>query len=259
MELIKHDIVDDRVIMGTGTSIQAWQDWPGLQQLPPLDIKVSFPQQQRVCILAPHPDDEILGCGGLIQALVAQGNPVTLIAVTNGSASHPKSTQYSAQDLDHLRPLESQTALKYLKLHDHIQRIALNLPDGQVYQQQNALYLALGQVLKADDILVATFSQDGHPDHEGTGQVAKKFAQDHDLICYEVLIWAWHWAKPNDARIPWSRAQRLDLTPIQQQQKRGAIACFKTQLEADPSTLKPPILSTSAIDRVCSAWEVYLC
>lgn len=259
MDIIKHDIVDDRVIFGDGTSTQVWENWQGLQQLPALDLKHAFPQQRRVCILAPHPDDEILGCGGLIQQLIAQGNPILIIAVTNGTASHPYSKQYTAQDLDQLRPQETLAALAHLGATDQVQRIALNLPDGQVYQQKNSLYLALENIIQDQDILVATFAQDGHPDHEGTGKIAEKFARDHGLVCYQVLIWAWHWAKPNDERIPWQRAQRLDLSSHQQHKKRQAIDHFKTQIERDPTTMNAPILSQQAIERICKAWEVYIC
>ena len=200
-----------------------------------------------------------MGCGGLIQQLVAQGNPIVIIAVTNGTASHAHSTQYSASDLNDLRPQETKAALHVLGVAEQVKRVALNLPDGQVYQQKNSLYLALEHIIQEHDILVATFAQDGHPDHEGTGKIAEKFARDHGLLCYQVLIWAWHWAVPNDARIPWSRAQRLELSLTEQQKKRDAMDCFKTQIEVDPTNLNPPILSTHAIERICQVGEVYIC
>ena len=259
MGTVKHNIVDDRVIFGDGTSTQAWENWQGLQQLPKFDLQKAFPRQRRVCILAPHPDDEILGCGGLIQQLIAQGNPILIIAVTNGTASHPHSTQYTANDLNQLRPQETLAALAHLGATHQVQRIALNLPDGQVYQQKNSLYLALENIIQDQDILVTTFAQDGHPDHEGTGKIAEKFACDHGLVCYQVLIWAWHWAKPNDERIPWSRAQRLDLSLSQQKKKREAIEYFKTQIQIDLTTLNAPILSQQTIERICKGWEVYIC
>lgn len=41
---------------------------------------------QRLLIVSPHPDDETLGCGGLIRRATAQGIPVTIVIVTNGDA-----------------------------------------------------------------------------------------------------------------------------------------------------------------------------
>lgn len=41
----------------------------------------------RVLVVAPHPDDEVLGCGGLIQQAVAEGAQVDVALVTNGDAA----------------------------------------------------------------------------------------------------------------------------------------------------------------------------
>jgi hypothetical protein len=41
----------------------------------------------RVLIVAPHPDDEALGCGGLIQQARANGATVSVALMTNGDAS----------------------------------------------------------------------------------------------------------------------------------------------------------------------------
>lgn len=39
-------------------------------------------------IIAPHPDDEVFGCGGWISRLAGSGNKVEILFLTNGSASH---------------------------------------------------------------------------------------------------------------------------------------------------------------------------
>ena len=40
-------------------------------------------------VLAPHPDDEILGCGGLMSLILGAGHQIHLTYITDGSASHP--------------------------------------------------------------------------------------------------------------------------------------------------------------------------
>ncbi len=47
-------------------------------------------------ILAPHPDDESLGCGGLIAACVAAGRSPLVVILTDGAGSHPNSQGVSA-------------------------------------------------------------------------------------------------------------------------------------------------------------------
>ena len=252
-----HPIVGDRVIEGDGTSQEAWKNWSGLQDMPRLEITKSFAPHQRVCIFAPHPDDEIIGCGGLLQQLTANGNPIVLIHVTNGTQSHPNSTIYTQEKLNTIRPQESMQALEILGVAHQVTTVALNLADGEVFAQQEQFHQKLSTIIQADNILITTFMRDGHPDHEATGQVVASFAKQH-LACYQVLIWAWHWAKPADNRIPWHCAMRVDLTTEQLQRKIEAITCFESQITIDDSTGNPPILSAQAIARISQPWEVYL-
>ena len=253
-----HPIVGDRVIEGDGTSQEAWKNWSGLQDMPRLEITKSFAPHQRVCIFAPHPDDEIIGCGGLLQQLTANGNPIVLIHVTNGTQSHPNSTIYTQEKLNTIRPQESMQALEILGVAHQVTTVALNLADGEVFAQQEQFHQKLSTIIQADNILITTFMRDGHPDHEATGQVVASFAKQQHLACYQVLIWAWHWAKPADNRIPWHCAMRVDLTPEQLQRKIEAITCFESQITIDDSTGNPPILSAQAIARISQPWEVYL-
>lgn len=253
-----HPIVGDRLIEGDGTSQDAWQNWQGLQRLPRLDIAARFPVHQRVCIFAPHPDDEVLGCGGLLQHLAANGNNIVIIHVTNGTQSHPDSQLYSPQTLNIIRPQESLAALRALGIAGQVTTVALGLSDGDVFAQQAVLQQRLTTIIQPDDILVTPFRYDGHPDHEATGHVVTDFAKRQDLACYQALIWVWHWAKPADRRIPWHCATRLDLSAKQLHQKTQAIACFKSQITMDKSTGNPPILSAHTIARVSQPWEVYL-
>ena len=254
----RHPIVGDRVIAGEGTSENEWQSWQGLHDLPALNIASYFPPHQRVCVFAPHPDDEVLGCGGLLQQLAANGNPIVLIHVTNGTQSHPESQIYPPEKLNSIRPQESRAALEVLGVQQQVTTIALQLTDGNVFNEQANFKQKLTTFIQPDDMLVTPFRHDGHPDHEATGQVVASFAQQHNLSCYQVLIWAWHWAKPADSRIPWENAFRVDLSAEQVQRKTQAIACFESQISVDESTGNPPILSAKTIARICQPWEVYL-
>lgn len=258
MGTLKHPIVEDRIIQGEGTALEEWQQSQQLHHLKALELSKIFPLNSRICIVAPHPDDEILGCGGLIQQLDAAGYEIVLFAVTNGTASHPDSRLYTPEQLDHIRPQETINALGVLDLQQSIQRIALNIQDGEVAQQRDQLVAALKPYLQANDILVTTFEHDGHPDHEITGQVSKQLAATHSLKCLQVLIWTWHWASPGDSRIPWHKALRLELNPKQLARKIEAMQCFKSQLEPDSSTGKAAIVSGSALARLLQPWEVYI-
>ncbi|WP_246342593.1 hypothetical protein [Actinomadura verrucosospora] len=49
-------------------------------------------------------------------------------------------------------------------------------------------------------------------------------------------IWAWHWARPADPRVPWDRARRVPLPAAARDRKEAAIGCFTGQL----GTILPP-------------------
>ena len=55
-----------------------------------------------IIVLAPHPDDETLGCGGLLAACAAAQIPAHIFVLTDGSLSHPNN-MVSAQSLSRLR------------------------------------------------------------------------------------------------------------------------------------------------------------
>lgn len=246
-----------RLIYGRGTSKQQWLDWKGIKQLNPLDLEQHFPKSSRVLILAPHPDDEILGCAGLMQKLLELQRNIVLVAVTNGTGSHPDSTLYTEEQLNQIRPAESKAALKILNIQN-IQRIAFNLQDGAIAISHAEFYTQLEQLIEPNDILITTYEKDGHPDHEHSAYVVSQISKKYQLKHYQVLIWAWHWAAPNNAQIAWKQAHRLDLSSRELELKQRAIQCFKSQLERDTSTGQAPILSSEAIDRILMPYEVYI-
>lgn len=253
-----HPIVADRIIFGEGTSLATWQAWCPLYDLPKLAIRNDFLPSKRVYIFAPHPDDEVLGCGGLMQVLAENGNEIVLVSVTNGTQSHPRSTQYSPEILNKIRPQETQQALQQLGIAHRVIQVFFDLPDGDVYGSQTNFLEKLTHLVTPNSVLVTVFKHDGHPDHEVTGQMVSEFAKIHTLPCYQVLIWAWHWASPADSRIDWQNLVRLDLTPTQQDKKRQALACFTSQILPDPSTGQAAVLPSYAIERILQIGEVFL-
>lgn len=246
-----------RLILGKGTSKQVWMDWQGMADLRKMVIEDYFPQGARIVIISPHPDDEILGCAGLIQLLHTMERKILVIGVTNGTASHPNSKKYSVDQLNVLRPLESRYALDLLVGKNQVEYHSLGLDDGQLIHQTLAFEQALEKFIHEQDILITTYEKDGHPDHESLGRYVRAYAHKKGLQFLQFMVWAWHWAKPNDKQIDWSSALRLDLKDEQINKKANAIYCFKTQIENDETTGSDPIVPEYVIDRILMPWEIY--
>ena len=87
-------------------------------------------------IVAPHPDDEVLGAGGLVHRLLAASVQMEVLAVTDGEASHPLSAAARALDMAAVRSAEVVTSLGRLGW-DQPKVTRLSIPDGHVGQFEN--------------------------------------------------------------------------------------------------------------------------
>jgi LmbE family N-acetylglucosaminyl deacetylase len=67
-------------------------------------------------VIAPHPDDESLACGGLIADACRQGLRGKVVIVSDGAGSHPNSKTYPADRLRSLREEEARQAAAELGL-----------------------------------------------------------------------------------------------------------------------------------------------
>jgi LmbE family N-acetylglucosaminyl deacetylase len=185
-----------------------------------------------VVVVAPHPDDETLGAGGLIASAADAGVPVHVVLVTRGEGSHPDSPTTSRADLAGRRPGEFAEALRVL--HPDVTSRVLDVPDGGLREHPEPLRAALADLLDAADgpvLLVAPWRGDGHRDHRIAGEVAEAVTDerpDVDLLAYPV--WAWHWDDPERSAMPWDKAAALTLTPDVLDRKRRALDAHRSQV-----------------------------
>jgi LmbE family N-acetylglucosaminyl deacetylase len=213
-----------------GTAEEEWRAWDGLRELPVLD-----PAGWRsVVVLAAHPDDEVLGVGGLMALLADRGVRLRLIAVTDGEASHP------GQEIAARRIAESASALTHLGA---CETVRLGLPDSGVRDEE--LVHRLPGLVKGFDACLAPWEKDVHPDHEAVGRAASACG----VPVWQFPIWTWHWAWPGDPRLPWDRAVRVPLPPAVAERKQAAIGCFTSQFEEPEPILPPGVLAHFARDQ----------
>jgi LmbE family N-acetylglucosaminyl deacetylase len=237
--------VDDRPLFvvndgNLGRSETEWAASSGLAGLARLEV----PDVADVVVVAPHPDDEILGCGGLLQVLGGAGAQIEIYAVTDGEGSHSSvPTEYLRQ----IRNEESVTALRRLGLLGAI-RTRLGIPDGEVTPSETALTASLSSRLGRSSLCLAPWHADGHPDHDACGRaaVAATAATGAQLLRYP--IWAWHWADPTGDDLPWAACRRLNLDTRTTARKRWATSVFRSQIRpfgSDPHSsaiVPPPVL-----------------
>jgi LmbE family N-acetylglucosaminyl deacetylase len=229
---------------GPGTSEADWQNCAPLHRLRPW-VRPT-PATGRCLIVAPHPDDETLGVGGTSSLLFAAGINLVLLAVTDGENSHPG----RRAELRRRRPVEVAAAAARLGIAP-VRTVRLGHPDGSIAEPR--LRTQLARLMRPGDLVLAPWDRDGHPDHNRVGRAARVVADQRQaqLLCY--LVWAWHWASPDGADLPWDRSARVELGPALTRRKRQAVRCFATQL-----TGADPILPAAIIERLTRPYEVLL-
>lgn len=243
------------VIAGAGTPEATWQSWDRLHRFPPLELGGC----DHVLLLAPHPDDEILGVGGLLRLLSARMATVEVVAITDGDASHPDSRTVTPEQLAAARRRESTAALETFGLAAATVH-RLGIGDGMVVAAEPAVRAAVADRLRTappGTWCLSTWHGDGHPDHEAVGRVARVMCRKYGVRLLMYPIWTWHWARPDDPRVPWSRARSIPLDDETHAAKLAAIDCFATQIRAlSPDPEDAAVLTTAMLDRLTRRSEL---
>lgn len=236
-----------------GTDERTWLGSERLRTLPALQVATP----RRLVVVAPHPDDEVLGAGGMLQCMRRLGVEIAVVAVTDGEGSHPDSTACGI-DIASLRGRESMAALHRLGC-GRTSVTRLGLPDGAVANEIPRLTSALSGQLGPADLCLAPWRSDGHPDHDATGRATLAAARMTNTPVLEYLVWTWHWASPDTPAFPWSSCRRLDLDRRQTARKRWATHAFTSQIRShDMASRTQPVLADSTLRRFWRPFEVFV-
>ena len=199
---------------GSGFLTGWWAIKGSLGKFPPVDAST------RLLVIAPHPDDEVLSSGGLIQTILTAGGKVKIVFLTNGDGSRSSVvTEYKKADLSPEEFLalgtqrigEAENADKILGLSEN-DLVFLGFPDGglsklrsgkvtsvsthfdhvpytqsykpsQDYSEENLVNDLKEIIIDFNPTLViTTHPKDHHPDHQAAYQFAVMVKQELSTI-----------------------------------------------------------------------------
>lgn len=217
-------------------------------------------------VVAPHPDDETLGCGGAIALLREAGLPVHLLIVSDGAASHPRSRRFPPARLALLRESEACAALRLLGVA-RMDITFLRLPDTAVpvegeagFDAAVAAVLALLRALRPATV-IAPWRREPHSDHRAASAIVRAALANDGAPArlLEYPIWAGVFGAEDDLPSAGEcSAWRLAIDGVLAR-KRVAIAAYASQTSAliddDPSGFR---LDADAIARFTRPWELLL-
>jgi LmbE family N-acetylglucosaminyl deacetylase len=192
-----------------------------------------LPPGRRVLVLAPHPDDECIGCGGTVRKYVEAGARVRVAVLTDGRDGDPTVRALPPNDptrarlegaLVERRKAEAAAALKILGVE---QCDFLDARDGQLRNHAASVVPRLADILSEwrPDIVLLPFLTDRHADHfaanrcllEAVDRVDTAWAESLNCLGYET------WS-PIYANVYVDVTATMDC-------KRRALSCHASQLQ----------------------------
>lgn len=207
-------------------------------------------RSSRVMVLVPHPDDETLATGGLLQQVRAAGGALRVVFLTSGE-NNPWPQRVierrwvigpaERRRWGRLRQREALAALATLGVSpDEV--VFLGMPDRVLTQVllnggRKAIDNLAEEIVRwRPSLLVSPSTSELHPDHSATA-VLVRFALNHlpsDLPGFDRLEYVVH-GRPR--RHPVGERVSLHLSEEQRQLKRRAILCHASQLKLRPRSL----------------------
>jgi LmbE family N-acetylglucosaminyl deacetylase len=184
-------------------------------------------------VIAPHPDDESLGCGGLIVDACRQGVGAKVVIVSDGAGSHPNSKAYPSERLTTLREVEARQAGAELGLRPEAM-VFLRLPDRFVPHGGEEAEHAINVI--ADCVkeigagsLFVSWRHDPHCDHEASYRIAREVQRRvGEVKLFEYVVWG-HTLPPSTEVHPIRGGFRISINHEAMEKKRRAIAAHRSQ------------------------------
>lgn len=196
---------------------------------------LDLPPGRRVLVLAPHPDDESIGCGGTLRKYIDSGAQVFVVVLTDGRLGNPMLRKLPVHDQsraaleDALVARRKQEALAAFEVLGIRENVFLNTHDGQLDEEVAATSQRIAVLINdwKPDIVALPFLTDRHADHFATNrcfiEATKLLAspQSDALLCLGYEIWS-----------PIYSNLLIDIS-THMQHKRNAVHCYQSQLEFD--------------------------
>lgn len=170
---------------------------------------------ERVVVFVPHPDDESLGCGGLINQLHQQSTPILIVLVSDGSGAGELDESAAYKRLQ-----EFKNSLNLLSPNANIE--CWNLPDGLLNQEQDLSHKIKESICQFSAThVVAPWLKDMHPDHAIVGKSAYQAIQTISMVKSILFYEVW---TPVQANCVLDISQNY---PV----KEAALQCHETALK----------------------------
>lgn len=179
-------------------------------------------QANRYLVIAPHPDDEIFGCCGLLHRLIKMGKDVHIVIVTQGEAVHKKPLIPVSEIVAKRRELAT-SAGKIIGLTSE-QYTFLDWGDSKIHEKQ--IYgnrpKELTSIIESfkPEIIFTTHPFEGG-DHYHTTQIVSQTVRICSISIKIMYYCVWIWYR--SLRLDWKNSYTLLMDKNEREIKSKAI------------------------------------
>lgn len=157
--------------------------------------KLDISRFSKVLIISPHPDDEVFGCGGLMQSLVQAGKQVEVLIMSKGEAVHRPCCPNEENNIVQARVELTDAANGVLGIApEHIYR--LDFPDGRFSSvtEDDEVVKALGDLIReiVPTEVFIPHPYENSPDHVAATQLVEQVLPDFVGKVYYYCVWTWY-------------------------------------------------------------------
>jgi LmbE family N-acetylglucosaminyl deacetylase len=212
-------------------------------------------------ILAPHPDDEVIGCGALIAASALAGRAPVIVYITDGSGSHPNSRLFPRPALIALRQHEGRLASRVLGVASTRVHF-LGVRDTATPQDGPELAAAAQTIIETirhypNPVVFAPWINDPHGDHQSVSKMATLVCRI--LMARHLSYVVWGWTLPDDLPIEGEIAGCRFPVDRERQRKSRALQAYQSQIsdliDDDPAGFR---LDAETLELMLSEVETFL-
>jgi LmbE family N-acetylglucosaminyl deacetylase len=214
-------------------------------------------------VLAPHQDDETLGCGGLLFLKRTEGATVRIAYITDGTASHPLHPTLTPGMIAGHRQAEARHAMNLLGVEQSGLQF-LGVPDGMLSHlgvpAADELVSRIAAVLRQvqPDEIFLPCRHDGSSEHDAAFLLVARALEQTGQRPRIMQFPVWSWWNPRlliRPIITSRRVWRMDFRGYENV-KREALAAYRSQTEPAPPW-KQPVLSREFVSFFCTDEEFF--
>lgn len=202
----------------------------------PVELGTLVPAEGLI-VIAPHPDDETLGCGQALSAAARAGCEIAVVLLTDGESSRRTCTAQERNRLAQERLAEFDGALAVLARGRPVTVERTGLPDGRstpaaLPHRRFEQLVALGRSVSASAVWT-TWRGDPHCDHQTGAVLGRRLADRLRVPLWSYPVWGRFGERSHPGNPMLFHDDRSAAT------KRRAMACYRSQLAHGGGNRRP--------------------